>query len=537
MLEESGTPNPFTDSRLEVTFTHGDRCYRVPGFFAADGHAADSGAESGNCWQVRFAPDAVGTWTWKASFRVGEGIAISNDAQAGESMAFDGAEGTFEAEESSSPAPGMLGEGRLEYVGRRYWQFADSGRYFLKCGADSPENLLAFADFDGTTPTHRFGPHKLDFRSGDPSWRDGRGRNLIGALNYLASRGVNSIYFLTMNVRGDGKDVWPWTSDKERRRFDTSKLDQWEIVFSHMDRVGIALHVVLQEQENDQLLDKGELGPDRRLYHRELIARFAHHPALVWNLGEENTNTDAQRIAHAEHLHALDPYDHPVVVHTFPKQYEKVYTPLVGQAAIEGASLQTNDTRAQTRRWIRESAAAGHPWVVCLDEIGPANVGAKPDMADYEHDEIRREHLWPHFMSGGAGVEWLFGYDFPHNDINLEDFRSRDHLWQLSRIAVDFFQEYLPFVEMESADELTSSDEDCCLAQPGFVYAIYLPRGGTTEIELLAGEYTVAWFDPRRGGPLHAGSVSTISGPGRASIGQPPQDVERDWGCLVSKAK
>lgn len=534
-LSESGTPNPFTDFRLDVTFENGDRRYIVPGFFAADGHAADTGAEAGASWLVRFTPDAPGMWTWKASFRAGENVAIADDAAAGQPEAFDGAQGSFEVAEASSTAPGMLGEGRLEYVGRRYWQFAESKRYFLKCGADSPENLLAYYEFDGTIPTHRFGPHMLDYQPGDPAWRGGQGRNLIGALNYLASRGVNSIYFLTMNVRGDGKDVWPWTSDQERTRFDVSKLDQWEIVFAHMDRLGIAEHVVLQEQENDQLLDKGELGPQRRLYLRELVARFAHHPALVWNLGEENTNTDAQRIAHAQHLHALDPYDHPVVVHTYPQQQEKVYTPLLGNKAFEGASLQTNNTHAQTRRWIRASADAGRPWVVCLDEIGPADVGAKPDAADYEHNELRRAHIWPHFMSGGAGVEWLFGYSFPHDDIHLEDFRSRDHLWQLSRIAVDFFQQHLPFVEMEPADELTTSEDDYCFAKPGEVYAVYLPTGGTTQIELPAGNYKVEWFNPRHGGNLHTGSVPQVTGPGKVSIGTSPKEGEADSVCVISR--
>jgi len=32
---------------------------------------------------------------------------------------------------------------------------------------------------------------------------------------YLSNQGVNSVYFLTMNVKGDGKDVWPWISKNE----------------------------------------------------------------------------------------------------------------------------------------------------------------------------------------------------------------------------------------------------------------------------------------------------------------------------------
>ena len=118
-------------------------------------------------------------------------------------------------------------------------RFAETGKYFLKNGADSPENLLAFADFDGTKPTHRFGPHMLDARESDPTWRGGRGRNLLAAMNYLAGKGVNSIYFLPMNVRGDGKDVWPWTDAREHFRFDCSKLDQWERVFTHSTDWGL----------------------------------------------------------------------------------------------------------------------------------------------------------------------------------------------------------------------------------------------------------------------------------------------------------
>ena len=42
---ETATPNPFTDYRLNVTFKNGDTTYRVPGYYAADGDAAETGAE------------------------------------------------------------------------------------------------------------------------------------------------------------------------------------------------------------------------------------------------------------------------------------------------------------------------------------------------------------------------------------------------------------------------------------------------------------------------------------------------------------
>ena len=125
-----------------------------------------------------------------------------------------------------------------------------------------------------------------------------------------------------------------------------------------------------------------------------MVARFGHHLALTWNLGEENTNTDGERQDFAAFIRELDPYNPPIVVHTFPGAYDRFYTPLLGFAAFEGPSLQTNDTHTQTLRWRERSAAAGRPWIVSLDEIGPARDGVVPDSVDPGHDTVRRDHLW-----------------------------------------------------------------------------------------------------------------------------------------------
>src|SRR6478735_11129456 len=63
---ETATPNPFTNYRLDVTFRHAGsgKSYVVPGYYAADGNAANSSASSGNVWRTHFAPDETGTWTY-----------------------------------------------------------------------------------------------------------------------------------------------------------------------------------------------------------------------------------------------------------------------------------------------------------------------------------------------------------------------------------------------------------------------------------------------------------------------------------------
>jgi hypothetical protein len=551
---EEGPSNPFLDHRLTVVFTNGVRSYVVPGFFAADGRAAETGARAGDKWRVHFAPDAPGVWRWTVFFREGPGVAVSGQGRAGQPRPPDGLTGSFEVAPSDKSGRDNRARGRLEYVGERYLRFAATGEPFLKGGADSPENFLAYAGFDGGG-RHRYEPHVRDFRAGDPSWHGGAGGGIVGALNYLASEGMNSVYFLTMNVGGDGRDVWPWTAPDEPLRYDCSKLDQWEIVFSHMDSLGLMLHVVQQEQENDQLLDGGGLGTERRLYYRELVARFGHHLALVWNLGEENTNTDEERKAFASCIRGLDPYRHPVVVHTFPsrKEYDRVYEPLLGFPAFEGPSLQIGEVgrvHEETLRWVRRSAEVRRPWIVSFDEVGPAALGVQPDDVDPTHDAMRQHGLWGHLMAGGAGVEWYFGSTEVGVegrekqrvwwDLETEDWRTRSEMWRQTRIALDFFHRHLPFDGMTPADTLASHAESWALARAGEVYAVYLrPPWATRDTRLDLGpwtrDYEVLWYDPRAGGDLLRGSVERISGPGFAALGQPPSRPDADWAVLVRR--
>lgn len=485
-------------------------------------------------------PDEAGKWSYRARFRKGEGVVVSDDSTEGEPTAFDGASGSFTVAPAEKSAPGFYAKGQLEYVGESYLRFAETGEPWLKGGADSPENLLAYADFDDTVPTHQYEPHARDFRIGDPTWKGGKGRNIMGALNYLASKKVNSVYFLTMNVIGDGKDVWPWISETNVAQFDCSKLDQWNLVFNHMDHLGLMMHVVHQEQENDQLLDGGELGPARKLYYRELIARFAHHPVIVWNLGEENTNTDAQRKAFAKYVRKTDAYHHPTVIHTFPNQVDPVYTNLVGYPYLEGPSFQfgkASRTHKETVKFLTMARKAGRPWYACQDEIGPANDCVPPDAQDSERTEIIRHALWGNLMAGGSGVEWIFAYDtWPripakHLDIACENWRPWDKLWNHTAVALEFFQRQIPFTQMDAADKLLNSTNAWCFAKPGEVYAVYIFGGAEVKLQLPKGTFTTQWFDIRDGGDLVPGE--SLAGPGDVALGKPPTHSEKDWVALV----
>ncbi len=575
---EQAEYNPFTNYRLNVSFRHEDTEYIVPGYYAADGNAAETSAISGNVWRVKFTPDAVGKWTYKVSFRKGENIAISLDSKEGKSYSFDGEKGSFMVEENDEITGDFRTQGLLKYVGKYYLQFQGSKKYFIKGGTDSPENLLAYHDFDNTLQNDiHFYAHEKDWQKGDPVWQRNRGKGLIGAINYLSDRHVNSLYFMPNTIGGDGKDVHPFSSENinykgdpsnDNLRYDVSKLAQWDIVFEHAQRKGLMLNAVLNEGEveNKNELDNARLGIERKLYYRELVARLGHHNALQWNLCEEYNGggatgwrpLDPALIKEwAAYLSAIDPYDHPMTVHTVDLDdfWDKSsYGPFLGNENFDLTSIQAKLRHFNYGKLIEEgrkrSADAGRPWVISFDESKLFNTFAnRPDDQDIAtQNRARREIIWPTYISGGAGHEWI------SVDWNMEDFRKLEGIWDFHWYARKFFLENLPFWEMEPADSLLHNETELfgggqVFALPGKVYAVYLPcvdKIGELDLTDVPGDFNMQWYDTRtgkfigdpikiKGGALI--SLGNIGGANNRPLAPDPPDekYEDDWAILITR--
>ncbi len=567
MTSEAASENPFLNYRLLVELKHAETSYTVRGFYAADGKAGETSAASGGVWQARFTPDKLGEWTYSAVLQQGDSIALKDDSYEGKPVEITNQEGAFTVGPSNKKAPDFRSKGRL-VSSNGYFRFGENGEYWIKGGADSPENLLAFEGFDGTyrmqrsdddgeartnDTIHSFKPHLNDWREGDLTWQGGKGKGLVGALNYLSSKGMNVVYFLTMNINGDGKDVWPYADPNDFSRFDVSKLAQWEMVFQHMQSKGLMLHMVLQETENETLLHGGDTGPLRQLYFRELMARFGHHLALKFNLGEENgpadfspiAQNDAQRKAMTSFISAIDPYNHPILLHTHSHEPARsnVLDSIVGFKALDGLSLQVDLREGASdvvADWKNKSQAAGHDWMITMDEIGMWHTGAVPDSVTPEHDSLRKYVLWGTLLSGSAGVEWYYGARNVYNDLNTEDWRTTDRLWELTHHAMQFFEQYLPYWEMQPDHSLINTKDGYCFRKKGTVYAAYLavPQGGhTIDLEGETGTFTVKWYDPLQGGALQEGTVQEINGGTAQELGLPPNSKKQDWVVLVRSIK
>lgn len=570
--EADETPNPFLDRRLTCTFTSPGcaESYTVQGFFNAD----NVGGTAGNKFVCRFSPSEVGTWEYTASFREGPDVALSLEESAGVERALvESKAGSFTVDASSRARPDFRhnGLGWLRNAGGHLFQHAGSTTRVLKIGLNLGEGFLGYAGFDNTeracTPSASkpsevkdYASHRGDWRPGDPNWRcaDGclhsnpnnAGKEIIGAVNYIAGFGVNAKYVLLLNVPdGDTCDVYPYLdssmSEESKRHFDTSKLAQWEHVFEHMTARGVMIHAQLGEVEIGTALDSdartcsgpvgGCLGPHRRLYYREMVARFAHNPAVLWNIGEENGYSDDARRDFIDYLHAINPYDQPVTSHTTNKDgggdpdIENHYAPLLGNADFDATSIQMSPTdgewsgiRNEVLRWRGESRAAGEPWIVAIDEV--------PRGADYNDDfelsRARKRHQWQTLMAGGH-YEWYLTLDnsiAPHSGWNehgldpwLNDFRLVEDVLRWTAVARVIFaripslQKLVPVATGTVVDS-TGSPDTWTLADAGTAYLAYDREGGEFTFDGAAGSYSVTFFNPDTGAACPGTPASVVGG-------------------------
>jgi len=87
---------------------------------------------------------------------------------------------------------------------------------------------------------------------------------------------------------------------------------------------------------------------------------------------------------------------------------------------------------------------------------------------------------------------------------------------------------------MQASDDVTDNKTDFVLAQDGMSYVVYLPEVQKTKLDLTPypSQFSVKWYHPKTGGDLQYGSLKTIKGGKKVSIGYPP-NKKGDWVALI----
>lgn len=558
----------FRNYRLNVTFTKGTKSFVVPGFYAADGNAAETSATSGNKWRAIFTPDEEGTWNYTVSMRTGTDIAISFEAKAGAPTTGDGETGTFSVIPSSPNEPGFFAKGKLSYVGEHFGQFAGNKEWHVKAGPGSPEDFFGYKDFDNTSDwqvrktktqiadsflvklngegLHFFTPHIKDWKNGDPTWKDGKGKGIIGALNYMASIGANALYVIPFTIGDDSDNTWPWIHRDSMMTYDVSKLAQWDIVFSHMDRVGISPNYYLCESDNSiKYLDKGDMKLSYPIYYREIIARFGYHLGIRFNLGEELKQTGPQQAAASKYLKDLDPYNTIIAGHSSHKREMQVtiFEHLLGNKYYDGPNYQLHEKEKKDHldliMWRDKSAATGHKWIVANDESW--GIDNTPN-----GEKRMLTYLWRTHMAGAEGMFQYTAYDIPEiGDITMENFRLIENTQKIHIACKDLFLKpeinpYLPKMRNENAlvGNPTGNDAPFCLANKGELYIVYCSSAADQlqlDLSDAKGVFTLKWYNALKGGAFQDGSVTAVTGGGNIRLGKAPANDNGPWAIVLTK--
>ncbi|MFV9550916.1 DUF5060 domain-containing protein [Algibacter sp. PT7-4] len=536
-------PATFLNYRMNVTLTSPSSIpYVVPAYFAADGNASETSANTGNKWRCHFTPNETGLWNYTISFRTGANIAISTNPLAGQPISIDGNSGMFEINVTDKLGDDFRAKGKLQYVGKDFAQF-DNGDYYFEIGADSPETFLEYDDFDATPARHDYTEVSNYYSIGDPSWQNGKGTEIIGAVNYLANQGLNIHYFLTMNITGDGDRAYPFPNKTDFTTYDVSKLDQWQIVFDHMYNKGMAQELVLTETENSNWFEDQEgvsrqmLSNSRKLYYRELIARFGYLN-IIYNLGEEanwdsgGDQYNAKQIEEAaNYIQTLSPYRDLVSVHNGPSTDFSIFpelTALPGKSSLTTISFQANFENVthghhQLLHAKNLSTKNKKEWIVRYSEPYSSKL---PDIEIWTNNS-----LWASITAGSAGIHY-----YSHkSDITTDNYKLYEKYYERMRHAKYFIENnHIPIHNLESNNAAINSGY--LLTDFNKYYIAFLPKGGSKTINILnPGEYSIKWFDPRNGGKLQNGSITNVSDGKDINLGQAPNSISLSWVVLLKK--
>jgi hypothetical protein len=277
-------------------------------------------------------------------------------------------------------------------------------------------------------------------------------------------------------------------------------------------------------------------GEDEQRYYRYAAARFSAFSNVMWDVSNEyqSFRDDAWAEKMGTFLRRCDPYDHLTSVHGFEDFHFRA-SPWADFAMYQswdesgghGFMVENRRLQAETGRPMpqvnEEYGYEDHYPHWGNDRTGPPGRSA----------DNRRRLAWGMYMAGGyqttgeradRGTGW--GPDTGGGWVNG---RGDDTMTMLVgyRCIERFFRAF-EWWKTEPHDDLTDGGA-MCLAEPRKQYAIYLPSGGRTTVQLAPGTYHARRYNPRSGRWY---ALPDVVGPAWTSPDLPDGG---DWALLLTR--
>ena len=502
-LPEPAVQNPFADASLAGDFQQPGSAGPIPVEGFCD--SAD-----GTLYRVRFMPSKSGSYTFHVTFKAGPATQTYS--------------GKFSAVDRHRRGP-------LRVDPAYPWHFIWEGtgeHYF----------------FNGTTAYWLVG------------WRDER--TIQYSIDRLAALKVNrmrvalagreSVFFGEPVMVGSSWTVFlsPWPSEKtddfshpgfDYSRFNVPYWQKFERMLNYARERNMVISLVLDMGDSGVHLVAGS--DDEHRYIRYATARLAAFSNITWDLGDDLDSFRDEKWTHETGtlIEKWDPYHHLATSHPIHTEHQDRASSWFGFTSYQDWSRTQHALMLESRKLQQQ---AGRIIPQANEEYGyedhyPAWAAAGSDSAD-----VLRRTAWDIYMAGGyqtagesarrgtnvwpdTGGGWMNG----RGDDTQTMFVGYGHI-------VDFFTGF-EWWKTNPHDELVDQG-DYCLADPGRIYAVYLPHGGKVTLRLDPGAYRAEWFNANSGQRIPL--PEDVTGPSWTSP-DPPDDSSwrntHDWALLLQR--
>ena len=496
-VERPDAPNPYTDVTLSGTFgkAGGNEHQAVMGF-------CDSA--DGSVFRIRFMPSSPGDYSYSLTYRQGG----FETTQAGGFRAADGHRRGPVRVDPQHPWH-FVWEG----TGEHYF-FNGTTAYFLLGWND--ERIIQYS----IERLHRLKVNRLRV-------------TIAGRENVLFGEPVmNGGNFTTYPT------PWPaqQADDIYHPGFDYTRfnLEYWR-KFDHALRFArdrdMIISLVLDM--NDNKVHPLAASEDEYRFIRYAIARFGAFSNITWDLGDdlERYRSDAWAHETGTLIKKWDPYKHLATSHPVEDVHQDRTSDWFDFTSFQEWSrnqhayiLKQRKTQEKTGRIIPQANEEyGYEDHYPMWAPGPGSESA----------EVLRRAAWDIYMAGGyqtAGESARRGTNiWPDTGGGWLNGRGDDTMTMFVgfRHIVDFFTSF-EWWKTDPHDELVDNG-NYCLAEPGQIYAIYLPRSGKVKIQLEPGRYSACWFGAATGEKIE---LPEVAGPSWLSPEAPDRN---DWALLLTR--
>jgi Protein of unknown function (DUF4038)/Domain of unknown function (DUF5060) len=492
------TRNPFTDASVTGSFeaVNGSGHWSIDGF-------CDS--PDGSLYRIRFMAPVAGDYKYKVAYQQGSVLKQY--------------EGSFRAVSGHRRGPV-----RVDPAYRWHFIWEGTGEHYF---------------FNGTTAYWLTG------------WTDERIiRNSIDRLHRLKVNrirvtvaGRSNLYFGEPVMTGNNYSnlPTPWVAESpndfthpgyDYTRFYTPMWQKFERMLGYARDRDVIISVVFDM--NDNKVHPAADSDDERRFLRYAVSRFSAFSNVMWDLGDdlEGYRDDEWTHKTGTLIEEWDPYKHLATSHPIKTTHQDRASEWFGFTSYQDWSRTQHALMLESRKLQKKS---GRIIPQTNEEYGyedhyPMWAEAGSDSAD-----VLRRTAWDIVMAGGyqtagetcrrgtniypdTGGGWMNG----RGDDTMTMFLGYGHM-------VDFITSF-EWWKTEPHDELVSGGA-YCLAKPGEIYAVYLPKGGRVMITLEPGRYGGTWVSALSGERI---ILTEASGPSWTS---PEAPDHNDWALLLQRKR